>query len=195
MAPQAAYRLAPKTGNFKVSREEWVGAARQTLIDEGIEAVKVDTLSRKLNVTRGGFYWFFRNRQQLLDSLLDDWEVANNRAFVRSANESLGSGRERLEQLARLWVEETDYSPLYDAAVRRWAAIAPAVYERVRKVDEGRIALIKGMFVDIGFPENEAFIRARITYFHQVGYYAMGVSENPEERLALLPLYLKVLAE
>jgi hypothetical protein len=34
--------------------------------------------------------------------------------------------------------------------------------------------------------EPEAFVRARITYFHQVGYYAMRISESRRQRLALL---------
>jgi hypothetical protein len=30
-------------------------------------------------------------------------------------------------------------------------------------------------------------------YFHQVGYYAMGVRESRKRRLQLLPLYTKVI--
>jgi len=53
--------------------------------------------------------------------------------------------------------------------------------------------VLKQLFLDMGHPDEEAFIRARITYFHQVGYYAMGVEETREQRLRLLPLYTRVL--
>ena len=39
----------------------------------------------------------------------------------------------------------------------------------------------------------EAFVRARTTYFHQVGYYTLGVRESREQRLMLLPLYIGIL--
>jgi hypothetical protein len=45
----------------------------------------------------------------------------------------------------------------------------------------------------MGHAEDEAFVRARIFYFHQVGYYAMDVRESREQRLRLLPLYTKAL--
>ena len=60
-------------------------------------------------------------------------------------------------------------------------------------MDDLRIAILQRIFARMGHPEDEAFVRARITYFHQVGYYALGVRETREARLRLLPLYLKVL--
>jgi len=49
------------------------------------------------------------------------------------------------------------------------------------------------VFEDMGYPEDEAFVRARVTYFHQVGYYALGVEEPRQQRLRLLPLYTRIL--
>jgi hypothetical protein len=60
-------------------------------------------------------------------------------------------------------------------------------------VDDERIEVLKQLFLAMGHPDEEAFIRARITYFHQVGYYAMGVEEPREQRLRFLPLYTRVL--
>ena len=45
----------------------------------------------------------------------------------------------------------------------------------------------------MGYHGLEALMRARITYYHQVGYYALGVRESRKTRRQLLPYYAKVL--
>jgi hypothetical protein len=60
-------------------------------------------------------------------------------------------------------------------------------------VDERRLAVIKQMFLDGGYTETEALVRARVFYFHQVGYYTVRPSESREKRLKLVPVYVRVL--
>lgn len=77
--------------------------------------------------------------------------------------------------------------------MRDWARSDPTVARAVRKIDDARIAALAGMFVGYGFDGDEALVRARITYFHQIGYYTLAIRETIQERLALLPLYVKTL--
>jgi hypothetical protein len=51
---------------------------------------------------------------------------------------------------------------------------------------------LKAVFKDLGYDEVEAFVRARVLYFHQVGYYALGVKEPRARRLLLRPVYTRV---
>jgi hypothetical protein len=95
--------------------------------------------------------------------------------------------------LVDLWVDEKEYDPKWDAAVRDWARTSPAVLKMVQRVDEKRISVLERIFQDIGYQGKEAHIRARITYYHQVGYYAMGVRESRKRRLELYPYYARVL--
>jgi hypothetical protein len=60
-------------------------------------------------------------------------------------------------------------------------------------VDQQRIAIIERIFLDMGYKGKEAHVRARVTYYHQVGYYALGVRESKKQRRELLPYYMKVL--
>jgi hypothetical protein len=60
-------------------------------------------------------------------------------------------------------------------------------------VDERRIDLLKGIFLGFGYDEAYAFIRARVTYFHQVGYYAMEIIEPRAVRDRWRPIYRDVL--
>ena len=53
---------------------DWIRAATARLAQEGIEAVRVEVLARDLLVSKGSFYWHFRDREDLLNSVLSHWE-------------------------------------------------------------------------------------------------------------------------
>jgi AcrR family transcriptional regulator len=171
---------------------DWIAAAREMLIEGGIGAVQINPLAGRLGVTRGGFYWRFKNRQDLLDQLLLDWENSNARHFLDRLAEP-GTPHERMERLIDLWMEERQFDPRLEAAIRQWALIDQAVSQRVRNVDLGRIKAIANLLLEAGYSTNEAEARARITYFHQVGYYTLELGETAQERLAMRPHYTQVL--
>jgi len=188
MGSKASSKAAPAIG-----RQGWLDAARAILIREGIAGVKVDRIARRLKVTRGGFYWFFDSHKQLLDALLADWEERNTEGFKAVLRESGRNGMAEFQALVDLWLNEKNYSPAWDAAVRDWARVSSKVANAVRRTDDIRIDVLRQLFLDMGYEKQEAFVRARICYFHQVGYYALGVRESREERLRLMPLYSRVL--
>ena len=176
-----------------LSREDWIAAARELLIECGIEHVRIGRLAQTLGVTRGGFYWLFKSRDELLDELLKDWVNTNTHPFEEILNAE-HKGVEELEKLFDLWIDEDRYSPSYDSAVRDWARMSEPVARMVKEVDLHRINLMKTIFLDLGSPEDEALIRARIAYFHQVGYYILGLGETKEARTLTRPMYSKILS-
>jgi AcrR family transcriptional regulator len=175
-----------------IRESEWIDAARRLLIAEGIAAVKIGRLARELGVTRGGFYWRFRDRADLLRALLEDWRVRNSAAMV-AALDGPGTPAARMKALIDVWIDEKGFDPAYDTAVRGWARGAPKVLAAVRRVDDERIAAFRHVFEDAGYRGEEALIRARVTYYHQVGYYAMGIEESRARRRSLSPFYYEVL--
>lgn len=174
-------------------REDWVEAARLALIEGGVGKVKVEPLAGVLGVTTGSFYHHFRKRQDLLDAVLTHWETENNAPLFRAVREAGADPDAQLDALFDAWISESDYDPAYDAAVRDWARTAPEAEAAVRRVDAQRIELLKVIFLGFGYDEDRAFIRARITYFHQVGYYAMEIIEDRAVRRKWRPLYREVL--
>lgn len=175
-------------------RQEWLELAREMLIRGGVEAVTVQSMSRKLGVTRGGFYGYFGSRNALLQRLLQDWQDVNTRALRRIAAGDRTDGRAQFKELVDMWIEDDDYSPEYDSAVRDWARRSPDVAHRVHRVDNERIRLIQRIFHNLGFRGLEAHIRARVTYYHQVGYYALAVHESRPTRRRLTRMYTLALA-
>jgi len=177
----------------RLGPEAWIEGGRQALISGGLARVKVEPLAKTLGVTTGSFYWHFKDRRALLDALLLDWETSNSAGLFAAVARRPGDADAQFDALADVWIEETDYSPAWDAAVRDWARVDAKAEVAVRRVDDRRIELWRGVFLGLGYRDPEAFVRARVTYFHQVGYYALHIAEDRDVRLALKPIYLRIL--
>lgn len=149
-------------------------------------------LAGKLAVTRESFYWHFKGLQELYDELLADWERGNAAAY----DALLSPGHEGAPEIlanVHMWIDEEPYSPAWDSAIRDWARVHRKAARVVKRVDELRVQKIKQMFLHMGYAELESLVRARIMYYHQVGYYTVGPQESRQQRLRLAPLYVRLL--
>ena len=176
-----------------LAREDWIDAAHRVLEAKGINAVKVDHLAKQLRVTRGSFYFHFINRKDLLDALLQDWRDRNCACFDQLNRATDLSGPALYEAVTDLWLEETTFRPKLDLAIREWGRVSKAVARDIEAADAARIGLLFKAMQTMGFDEDEALVRARISYLHQIGYFAVHFSEPRSARLRYVPLYLKVL--
>ena len=41
---------------------------------EGEQGIRVERLARELGIAKSGFYWHFRDREELLGAVIDFWE-------------------------------------------------------------------------------------------------------------------------
>jgi AcrR family transcriptional regulator len=118
----------------------------------------VETLAAALGVTKGGFYWHFRNRADLLGALLDLWEQQLVDEAIEASDHGGGDGRTRLR---RLFAEAGSREGILDLelSVRDWARRDPAVAERVTVVDNRRMAYLRPLFAE--FCEDPADVEGR----------------------------------
>ncbi|WP_218048636.1 TetR/AcrR family transcriptional regulator [Curvivirga aplysinae] len=179
-------------GNTKTTKQEWLKAAQLMLINDGVERVKIDRLAKVLDVTRGGFYWFFKSRQDLLDQLVDDWADKDSDPLISSLEESTPA-MDRLITFAKIIIDEDEYNPALDMAIREWARTNENIQKKVTLIDQLRMTALGNIFKELGEDIDSALIRARIYYFHQIGYYAMGIKETSDQRKKYLPIYFKQL--
>ena len=175
----------------RTTREEWIDLARDILVSDGVSSVKVMDLAQRLNVSRSSFYWFFKSRRDLLDQLLHHWEHTNTASIVEHAGRPSHTITEAVLGLFECWIGETKFDPRLDFAFREWARRSPDVHKQVDAADTARIQAIAAMFHRHGYEEGEAFIRARVLYFMQVGYYALEVREPLDVRLSYTQDYIR----
>lgn len=127
-----------------LGREDWLRMARIALLRGGVEAVRVERLARALGVTKGSFYWHFKDRDELLELLLREWEMEVPEMLSQVGR---GSGREKIHRLVRLLQQRAKLSEdgkvPSDAAIFAWASVDPEVARRVNKAEEERIRQLK----------------------------------------------------
>ena len=118
--------------------------ARLALLHRGPDGVRVEVLARDLGVTKGSFYWHFRDRADLLEALLVEWEEETSLLTdaLRQANPR-GQLPAIVTELARRnGASERGESPS-DAAIFAWAATDKRVAERANRAEEERMRLFR----------------------------------------------------
>ena len=76
-----------RTPKKPLDRDAWLRKALDVLFALGISQVKVEVLARKLKLTKGSFYWHFKNRDDLLRSMVDWWREQQLSFIARLASE------------------------------------------------------------------------------------------------------------
>ena len=180
-----------KTSGWRGSREVWLDAAKEALLKSGVDAVRIQPLAARLNLSRTSFYWFFKDRAALLDALLKTWEEKNTGSLLAGCEAYAETLTEAVLNLIGVFLDETRFEPRFDFAVRGWAHQADAVMARVNAADERRLAAIRTMFERFGVDPDEADVRARTVYLVQIGYISMQVQESLATRMARIPAYVK----
>jgi AcrR family transcriptional regulator len=151
-----------------LTKADWIDAGWVLMANEGVAAVKVEVLARQLEVSRGSFYWHFKNRQELLAEILKRWERDTLWLIEESQKETTPEAR-----LIRLFAlgEELCNLPDPEAAIFIWANQEPTVQERVRIVETKRVDYLNQLLQEYGFDEIEARHKAEIGYFAFMGFW------------------------
>jgi AcrR family transcriptional regulator len=184
----------PERVALKATREDWLALAVRTLVEQGVDAVMILPLAKQLDVSRSSFYWYFRNRDDLLDELLKHWSRTNTRAILDHASQPSQSVAEGVLLIFRCWSDESLFDPHLDFAVRHWARQSRAVRTLIDQADMARLAAIQSMFQRHGYGGEEALVRARVLYYMQIGYYMLEVDEAWDERLSHSAAYVQAFA-
>lgn len=179
---------APAGG--KSTQADWLNLAIETLVNEGIDQVKVQVMAKTLGVSRSSFYWFFDSIQDLQNRLLSHWLARNTDPIIERALRPAPNVVRAVCNVFECWVDPDLFDPNLDAAIRYWGRRDPAVRSVVDQADTKRLEAVAQMFMRYDYPQEEALIRARVLYFTQIGHYTLEVRENPEVRMGHLRSYL-----
>lgn len=180
-----------KTTGWRGSREVWLAAAKHAFVETGLDAVKIQPLANQLALSRTSFYWFFKDRQALLDALLEDWEAKNTGAFIAACEAYAETITEAILNLIVVFHDGQVFESQLDFAVRGWAHQSVAVMARVNAADEERLSAIRTMFERFGYAADDADVRARTVYLTQIGYISMQIREDQATRMARVPGYVQ----
>jgi AcrR family transcriptional regulator len=162
-----AATASKKRERSTLSAADWEKEALVMVAEAGIRAVAVESLARRMGVTKGSFYWHFPNRQALIEQSLKRWEE-HDAANLQAALGAIADPRERLRSFFRRTGREGLTHHVYSALSA--AADHPLVEPLLERVAERRMQHIRDAFCEIGFDAEEASHRARLTYSTYLGF-------------------------
>jgi len=181
---------APLTGHVKVTQQDWLNLARDVLVNEGVAEVKILGLATRMGVSRSSFYWYFKDRSDLLSALLDEWEHRNTAQIVAHCGLPSDTITAALCNFFLCFVDPNKFDRGLDFAIREWSRRDTEIRARVDLADTSRIDAVTAFFQRHDYTPEESDARARILYFMQLGYHALEVREPIDLRMSRLPSYI-----
>lgn len=181
-----------KTGSARLSGREWIDAALGLLAAGGRDAVRVEPLARLLHVTKGSFYWHFRDREALLEAVLARWEEVETLSVIDRVESEGGGARDRLGRLFRIALGRRAMA--LEIALRQWGESDRKVRGAVARVDRQRLGYLSDLFSEAGLPAADAAARGLLAYALLFGDFfirvpgAKGTREGLLERATALLL-------
>jgi AcrR family transcriptional regulator len=182
---------APLVGHVKVTRDDWLNAARDVLVTEGAASVKILPLSNRLGVSRSSFYWYFENRNDLLSALLEEWQARNTARIVTQCEAPAANITQALCNFFRCFVDARQFDTGLDFAIREWSRRERTVRKLVDQADQTRLAAVTEMYARHDYAPQDADARARILYYMQLGYHALEVKEDMDTRMSRVAAYIE----
>lgn len=184
----------PQETGWRGSPELWVAAAYDALIDQGIDAVRIQTLGARLKLSRTSFYWFFKDRAALLAALIDMWAGRTTEPMIAASRAYAETETEAMLNLIGCFLSDKTFDSRLEFAVRGWALQDGSILARLRAVDAERLDALRRMLERWGHDAQDADVRARSIYLVQIGYIAMQTHETLETRLSRVPNYVEILS-
>ncbi len=157
------------------SATDWVEQGLKALATNGFTALKADPLAKLLGVSRGSFYWHFRDVDAFRAAVLARWgEIATERVIADL--EALSDDTAAVPYLlGRAFRARSSL----EVAVRSWAAHDAAARKAVRAIDQRRLSYIEVLLKRSGAPAQTARARAQILYWSYLGFV---LSDRPLAR-------------
>lgn len=173
-APEPQIAAQHGHAHARLSAADWERAALDMIADAGVGALAVEALARRLGVTKGSFYWHFKNREALLQAALVRWEADDDDDLQRHIGATGEPPRERLGALFR-WVSgEAQAHRIYAALLQ--ALDHPLVKPMMIRVSRRRMDFLEAAYRDAGLADEAARHRARLTYAAYVGFLQLNLT-------------------
>ncbi|RJL23009.1 TetR/AcrR family transcriptional regulator [Bailinhaonella thermotolerans] len=163
-------------GALRTPREKWIEEGLRTLAASGVDAVRVEVLAKALGVTKGGFYGYFADRNALLEAMLDTWERESTDEVLDRVEREGGDARTKIQLAGRLTLSER-LLPI-DLAVRDWARRDEAVAERLRRVDNRRMDLLREQIATFCADPDEVEARALLAFCLAIGHHFLAAEHD-----------------
>jgi len=181
-------------GATRTTREQWVEAGLAALAAGGPDAVRVEALAKGLGVTKGGFYGSFADREALLEAMLDTWERESTDEVLERVERMGGDARTKIKRAGVGTFSSGRLLPI-DLAIRDWARRDADVAERLRRVDNRRMGLLRQLIGSFCADPDEVEARSLLAFCMAIGAPFLAADHGDRTRSQVLTRAADVLFE
>jgi AcrR family transcriptional regulator len=180
--------MAPAT---RTPRSSWIDEGLRALGDGGPEAVRIELLAQELGVSKGGFYWHFKDRQALLEEMLDAWERTWVDEAIETVEAEVQDARSRFRGLFALAAAGGEELLKIELAIRDWARRDERIAKRLKRVDNRRMDYMRSLFGAICEDDDDVEARCMLVFSMFIGSPFITVDHGGRSRLEVLELALQ----
>jgi AcrR family transcriptional regulator len=144
----------------RISKAQWLDMALEALETDGIAGVRIEVLAKRLEISKSGFYWHFKNRDQLFKDMLDYWTHELTEVATENPELLTLKPKSRLIKTAEMILEHD--LTRYEIPIRQWALQDAVAARAVRKVNRLRLDFVSGAFSELGFTGDDLDMRAML---------------------------------
>ncbi len=161
-----------ETRSRRLSVEDWIAAALDIMAAEGIGGVKIQRLCDDLGVTKGSFYWHFKDLDAFLDAIADQWRRGEGTFRSRLDAAVRADPKGGLSNAVSAFLDRR--LGRLERAMRDWSRSDDRARTAIKAADKRTFdALVTG-FESIGFRREDADVRAKILFYAGVGFGDVG---------------------
>jgi AcrR family transcriptional regulator len=172
-----------KKKNSRLKQDEWLERSLSQLA-QNKGKFNIDELVKKLGVTKGSFYWHFKNRDDFIRKLLDYWESSSTQfVFDEMEKYSDADAEKRNKKFCQ-----------HDIAIHNMAALNKQTAAKVLIVDKMRLNFVNSIFREIGFRGKDLEVRVHVfTVFHSLreGFLGKKLTASEAELKAMHAFFIK----
>ena len=169
----------------RLTRDDWLDAAFQAVVEGGFDKVRVLTIADALGVTRGSFYWHFTDHADLVAALLARWkerEIELDKSLWSDVSKDPVADLEQLLERALAQAGADLENMRFELALRGLGRRDSGVAAMLVEVDRARMRLFEHKFQRLTHNSEKATELAALFYLAIVGsYQALSRPASPPE--------------
>ncbi|MEM8937477.1 MAG: TetR/AcrR family transcriptional regulator [Pseudomonadota bacterium] len=151
----------------RLSEEDWLKHGLKTLRTTGYVGLKADLMAKSLGVSRGSFYWHFKDLGDFRARLLDYWRAITTERVIEEIEQNNSSAEPLSTLMVRAFRAQSQAG--LDQAVRVWAQFDKTVARRLIAVDKMRLDYLAKLLRNRGLKPEDATATARFIYAASLG--------------------------
>ena len=152
--------MSKQKGRRGVSKAEWLEAGLQALSKGGVAALTVEGLAKSLGIAKAGFYWHFKNRDDLLRQLLDYWTHEITEVITANPELLALKPKSRFIRAAEI-ILDFDLTR-YEIPIRQWGLRDAGAARAVKKANRLRLDFARKALSELGFKGEDLEMRTML---------------------------------